>query len=226
MTPESRQTDKPSAGGQEPVVAELGRPETPEEAAERKADASRRHREGQTLLNLSLALVASLVIVLITILVVVRPDPPAREPVDYRSIAAEASAPVALAAPALPAGWAANAATFAESPADGVAAWYVGFLTPKGQFVALRQGIDANATWVSNQLAGRAVTDSTAIGGVTWQIYDHRTAKDVGNLAYAMTATGAGESSATSTFVLFGTATADEFEILAEALAPDITSGR
>lgn len=230
MTTEPRHTETPSTGGQARIVAELGRPETPEEAAERRADASRRHREGQTLLNLSLALVASLLIVLVTILVVVRPDPPAREPVDYRSIAAEAeltvATPTALAAPVLPAGWTANAATFTASPADGVAAWYVGFLTPEGQFIALRQGLDANATWVSNQVAGRAATGTSVVAGVTWQVHDHRAAKDVGNLAYAMTTTGKGESGATSTFVLFGTASADEFEILAEALAPDITAGR
>ena len=226
MSREPGHPEKPSTARRANVVAELGRPETSEEAAERKAETSRRHREGQTLLNLSLALVASLVIVLVTILVVVRPDPPAREPIDYRSIAAEAAAPVALAAPLLPDGWSANAATFAGSPADGVAAWYVGFLTPKGQFVALRQGIDANPTWVSNQVSGRAATATTVVDGVTWQVYDHRTAKDVGNLAYALTTTSANASGATSSFVLFGTATSDEFEILAEALAPDITAGR
>ncbi len=212
---------------QPPVVAELGRPETPEETAARRAETSRRHREGQTLLNLGLALVASLVVVLVTVLVVVRPDPPAREPVDYRGIAAEAGAVTGLAAPALPEGWSANAATFTASPADDVAAWYVGFVTPKGQFVAVRQGIDANPTWLSNQLSGRAATGTSVVDGVTWQVYDHRTAKDVGNLAYAMTTTGAADASGVaSSFVLFGTAAADEFEILAEALAPTITIGR
>lgn len=212
-------------GGRPPVVAELGRPETPEEAAARTADSARRHREGQTLLNLTLALAASLLVVLVTVLVVVRPDPPAREPVDYRSIAAEADAPAPLAVPELPVGWAANSATFTAQPADGVASWYVGFLTPKGQFVALRQGIDANPTWLSNQVSGRAATGTTDMGGVTWQVYDHRTAKDVGNLAYAMTTTGTDDSGAQSGFVLFGTATADEFETLAAALTSDITAG-
>lgn len=212
---------------QPPVVAELGRPETPEETAERKAETSRRHREGQTFFNLAIALVASLLVVLVTVLVVVRPDPPAREPVDYRTIAAEADAAVPLAAPALPEGWTANAAAFAATPTDGVANWYVGFLTPKKQFVALRQGIDANPTWVSNQLAGLASTGSTVIDGVTWQVYDHRDAKDPGNLAYAMTAAGPEDDAGqTSSYVLFGTATDDEFEVLAAALARTVLDGR
>lgn len=221
MTPKTAPT-----GASAPVVAELGRPETSEETAERKAASARRRREGQTLLNLTLALIASLVVVLVTVLVVVRPNPPAREPVDYRSIAAEADAPAPLAAPALPADWAANSATFDAAPADGVDAWYVGFLTPKGQFVALRQGIDANPTWLANQVSGRAATGTSVVDGVTWQVYDHRTGKDVGNLAYAMTTTGTSAAGVTSSFVLFGTATADEFEILAEALVPDITADR
>lgn len=216
-----------SRSGQPPVVAELGRPETPQETAERKAQTSRRHREGQTFLNLALALIASLIVVLVTVLVVVRPDPPAREPIDYQAIAAEADAGVTLAAPSLPEGWSANAATYTATPADGVANWYVGLITPKDQFVALRQGVDANPTWVSNQLAGRSATGSTVIDGVTWQVYDHRLAKDVGNLAYAMTTTGpADESGRTSSFVLFGTASDDEFEVLASALAPAMQGQR
>lgn len=208
------------------IVAELGRPETPEETAARKAETSRRHREGQTFLNLALALVASLVVVLVTVLVVVRPDPPAREPVDYQALAAEAGAGSPLAAPSLPQGWTANAATFTATPADGVASWYVGFLTPKEQFVALRQGIDANPTWVSSQLSGLKATGSTVIDGVTWQVYDHRDARDAGNLAYAMTTAGPeGESGRTSSYVLFGTATDDEFDVLAAALAPTILDG-
>ncbi|GAA3740070.1 hypothetical protein GCM10022239_14630 [Leifsonia bigeumensis] len=219
--------DTPPRSRQPPVVAELGRPETPQEIADRKAESSRRHRQGQTFLNLALALVACLLVVLVTVLVVVRPDPPAREPIDYQAIAAEADAGVPLAAPSLPEGWTSNAASFSAMPADGVANWYVGFLTPKEQFVALRQGIDANPTWVSNQLAGRSATGSTVIDGVTWQVYDHRLAKDAGNLAYAMTATGTeDESGRTSSYVLFGTAPDDEFEVLASALAPTIRMQR
>jgi hypothetical protein len=212
---------KEPARTQPPVVAELGRPETPQEAADRKAESSQRRREGQTLFNLVLALVASLGVVLLIVLVVVRPDPPARAPVDYRSIAAEAGATVPLAVPALPAGWIANSAVYDASPADGVASWYIGFITPGEQFVALRQGVDANPTWVASQLGGRLATGTTTIASTEWNVYDHRDAKDVGNLAYGLAATGSG-----SDYVLFGTASEDEFEVIAKAIEPFVAADR
>jgi hypothetical protein len=52
------------------IVAELGRPETPEETAARKAENSRKHRENQTLRNLVFALLSSLAVVLVLVLVV------------------------------------------------------------------------------------------------------------------------------------------------------------
>jgi hypothetical protein len=205
---------------QPPVVAELGRPETPEETADRKAETSQRHREGQTLFNLVLALVASLVVVLVTVLIVVRPDPPAREPVDYRTIAAEAGSAASLAAPDLPDGWTANSAEYEPSPADGVATWYIGFITPGEQFAAVRQGIAANPSWIAGQLGGRRATGTVSIGGVEWAVYDHRGAKDVGNLAYGLSTTGGGSS-----YVLFGTASDAEFDTLATAIASLVTAG-
>ena len=89
------------------VVAELGRPETPDETAARKAENSRKHRANQTLRNLVLALLASLAVVLVLVLVVVRPDGAPRQARDYRADAtnSQAQAGQTLAAPPLPTGW-------------------------------------------------------------------------------------------------------------------------
>ncbi|MEO7348435.1 MAG: DUF4245 domain-containing protein, partial [Terrimesophilobacter sp.] len=76
------------------VVAELGRPETPQEAADRRAEASRVRRQSKTFVNLVIALLASLAVVAVVVLVVVRPDAAPREPIDYAAIAAEADTPV------------------------------------------------------------------------------------------------------------------------------------
>ncbi len=202
-----------------PVVAELGRPETPEETASRKANTSRIHREAQSFTNLAIALLASLAVVLVTVLVVVRPDPPAPPAIDYRAIAATADTSATLAVPDLSSQWKANSAVFDAKPADGVATWYVGFITPDRHFIGMRQGIEANPTWVANQVRNRAATDSTMIDGVTWTVFDHREAKDVGNLAYAMTATNSHGS-----VVLFGTAAEAEFETIAAALSAMMSS--
>ena len=92
------------------IVAELGRPETPEETAARKAENSRAHRANQTTRNLVLALLASLAIVLFAVLIVVRPTANLVAPVNYQTVAAQAQKNVTetLAAPALPAGWHSN----------------------------------------------------------------------------------------------------------------------
>jgi Protein of unknown function (DUF4245) len=204
-----------------PIVAELGRPETPEEAAGRKAQASRTHRENQTFQNLAFALLACLIVVLVTVLVVVRPDPPAPPAVDYRTIASEAGSTVPLAVPDLPSTWRSNSAMFDEKPADGVAQWYIGFVTPTQQFVGFRQGLNANPTWLANQLSGRTVTGTTTIGGVVWQVYEHRNVQDAGNLAYALSAT-----SGDSDLVLFGTASDEEFGTIALSVAASVKANQ
>ena len=202
------------------VVAELGRPETPEETAARKAENSLKHRQRQTLKNLVLALGASLLVVLVIVLLVPRSDAPLDRDVDVRSIAQQAqiASDDPLAVPTLPEGWRANAAELRTSAVDDVTAWYVGYLTPSDEYLGMYQGIDANPTWVAGLLARTPATGTTTIDGVEWTVYDNReSGVDVGNAKYGLT-TEAGDS----TFVLLGTATLDEFETLATALVPTI----
>lgn len=201
-----------------PIVAELGRPETPRETAERKAEASRRRRANQTTRNLVLALLASLAVVAFLILVVVRPDAAARQPVDYRGTAAQAQpdADQPLLAPELPDGWTANRARWSGAPSDDVPRWEVGFVTPGNEYIGLAQGLGANAAWVDDRLDGERTEGSRSIGGVEWAVLDRRDADDPGNLAYALVAELGG-----STVVLAGTADDDEFAVLAEALVTE-----
>jgi len=202
-----------------PIVAELGRPETPEELADRRAESSRRHRANQTLLNLLLAIGASLAIVAVLVLVVVRPGPSDdANRVDYRHTAAQAHAVVStpLAAPELPAGWWANRAELSR-PSDQVASWQIGFISPASRYVGLVQGIDADPTWVADQVAKLQPTGSHRYGGLTWRVYDHRDAG--GDVAYALVTT-----SGRSTIVLAGsTATDAEFATVATAIGRDLT---
>lgn len=184
-----------------------------EEVAAIKAENSRAHRAAQTVRNLLWALAATLLVVLFLVFVVVRPDPAPREPVDYGTIAAQAQGDIAttIVAPALPDGWDANEA--ALRTAGDVSVWYIGFVTPEQQFIALNQGIDANPTWVDNLLDSAQSTGTRVIGDLTWTVYDQRDTDDPGNLAYAIVA-----DYEESTFVLYGTASDTEFETLATAL--------
>ena len=197
------------------IVAELGRPETPEETASRKAASRSRHFRNQTFTNLVLALAASLVLVLVIVLVVLRPDPPADDPIDVSASASEAQ--IVLSAepvvPEVPETWAANAAEVRVSD-DDVASWYVGYVTEGNEFVAMTQGVGANPTWQANQLRGAPAAGEVTIDGVEWQLFDQRDGDDVGNVEFAMTT-----QTEDSWIVLFGTAESPEFTLFAEAVS-------
>jgi hypothetical protein len=205
-----------------PIVAELGRAETPVETADRKAAASAAHRSNQTLLNLVIALVASLLVVFVIVIVVVRPDQGgAAKNVDWVSVGHDAQQSVStkLAVPQLPTTWSANRAELIDttSAPDGIASWQIGFITPSTQYIGLVQGIKVDPTWVSSQLQQKKSTGDTSFDGLQWQIYDHRTDDHPGNLAYALVTT-VGDS----TVVLAGTASDAEFATLATEISGEL----
>ncbi|KRE21554.1 DUF4245 domain-containing protein [Agromyces sp. Soil535] len=206
------------------VVAELGRPETPEETAARKAANSVNYRQRQTLRNLLLALGASLLAVLVIVLLVPRSDTAIERDIDVAAVAeqAQVASDVPLAVPELPDGWRANAAELRSSSADQVTAWYAGYLTPSDEYIGMYQGLEANPTWVAALLERTIATGTITIDGVEWTVYDNRdSGDDVGNARYGLT-TEAGDS----TFVLLGTGTPEEFETIATALVPTIDAQR
>ena len=202
----------------EPIRADLGRPETPAERAARKAENSRRYRESKTPNNLVVALLASLAVVLFLVLVVVRPDQPTTGPVDYVAIAADAQPGVSatLARPVLPPGWSANRADLTPA-VDESFTWYVGFVTPKKQFVALEQGIDTTPGWLPTLLDSATATGEVTVDGIVWEVFDQRRSEDPGNFAYSLATT-----SGNTVYLLHGTAADAEFITLASALAPDV----
>jgi len=198
-----------------PIVAELGRAETPQETADRKAAASKKRRTNQTALNLAIATVVSLVAAIALVLTVGLVDSGSRiEPVDYVAAAQAAQQVVdePLAVPELPEGWKANRAALVTG-SDGVVSWQVGFVTPEQDYIALVQGIDANASWLDDQVRGAKAGPQVAIDGTRWTSYDRRDASDPGNVAYALVT-----ESGASTIVLAGTADDPEFEVLATAV--------
>ncbi|MBF4616391.1 DUF4245 domain-containing protein [Curtobacterium sp. VKM Ac-1376] len=198
-----------------PIVAELGRPETPEETWARKDAARTARRQHQTAFNLVIALIASLGIVLFLVAVVVRPDTTVDRTVDYQQIAADAKVDdVTLAAPGLPDGFSANRADFASKTTDGVDVWTVGFVTPDKQYLGLQQGIDANASWVSNQLDQRPANGTRTIDDTEWTVYDRRSeGTDAGNHAYSLVS-----RFGKNTIVLSGTADDKSFRTVATAV--------
>ncbi|GAA1492057.1 DUF4245 domain-containing protein [Curtobacterium herbarum] len=202
-----------------PIVAELGRPETAEETWARKDTARRARREHQTAFNLVLALIASLGIVLFLVAVVVRPDQAVDRSVDYRQVAQQADVSGAeLLVPDLPSSYTSNNAEYQSGSARGVAVWTIGLLTPDEQYIGMHQGIDANDTWVADQLDQKSATGSRTIAGTKWTVYDRRDeGKAAGNNAYALVTT-----SGKDTVVLAGTADQKSFTTVATAVGKEL----
>ncbi|NEN07235.1 DUF4245 domain-containing protein [Diaminobutyricibacter tongyongensis] len=202
------------------VVAELGRPETPEETAERKAENSRNHRNRQTVNNLVFSLIATVAVVALIVLFVPRGQPAGAPAVDYASIAGQAQGaePDALLTPALPSGWKSNAAELRTKTPDGVDAWYIGLITPSKEYIGIMQGFKANDSWLATQVDRSLVSSTKTACGLRWDVYDNRNSgQDNGNVDYAL-ATKAGSS----TVVVFGTAQNQEFDTVTNALCDQL----
>ena len=200
------------------IVAELGRPETPEETAARKAENSRNHRANQTLRNLVYSLVATVAVVIVLVAVVVRPTPDAAGTVNWHTVAAEAQIPDggAVSDPTLPDGWTANAAEIRYDKYK-TAYWYIGFITPKGEFLALEQRVAADDRWLADHLSvdDLSVPTTKTTGTLDWGVYSISPDDDPGNYATVW------ESSSLGQFDLYGSATDNDFATLAAAVAKD-----
>jgi len=202
------------------VVAELGRPETPDETAARKAEQSRLYRDRKTLRNLIYALLVSVGLVAVIVFLVPRSENSLLQDVDYTQVAtgAQSSMPVPLAVPELPEGWTSNAAEIRTATRDEVVSWYIGLITPGKQFIGLTQAIDANPSWLADQVAQGYASGVVTIDGVEWTVYDNRSSStDVGNAEYAMSA-----ESGPTTYVLAGGADPADFETLARAIGANV----
>ena len=138
------------------------------------SDAAAKRRARQTLINLLLSLAATLGVMILLVLAVPRDDSNRIQPVDYVTVAssAESQAPGKLVVPSMPANWYSNAARFRTSAQDGVTNWYVGFVGPNSEFLALTQGFDVNPTWIQFMLESNKPTGEIEIGGYNWTVYE------------------------------------------------------
>ncbi len=205
------------------IVAELGRPETPEETFARKQENSRLYRSRKTINNLVFSLLVTVGLVAAIYFLVPRAEGEPNWQVDYvaQSEIASQSLGEPLLVPAMPEQWRANAAELRNATNGQVTSWYIGFITPQDKFIAFNEAFDANETWVANELKDYPATGTKNIDGQEWTIYDNRSYKDAGNVQYAMVTT-----LGRSTVVLFGTADDAEFDQLATSITADLRSAQ
>lgn len=198
------------------VVAELGRPETPEETAARKARDSKLYRQRKTLNNLVLSLIVSLGLLLVIVLAVPRGNYSPERSVDVAELAAAAQGTqtFTLAVPKLGSGWQATQAEIRDAKADRVVFWYAGYMAPDEQFAAFKQAVGANATWVAAQLENETATGTETRDGLKWTVYDHtEKSADNTNVRYGLTT-----ELNNQTIIVYGTTTPENVWQLASAV--------
>jgi hypothetical protein len=202
-----------------PIVAELGRPETPEEEAARRAENSRLYRQRKTVNNLIFSMLATLGVVAIIFFAVPRADEAPAWQVDYVAVAETAQANVssAIVVPSLNDTWTANAAEV-RTGADGTSEWRIGFVSPSQGYIGFEQAFGANSAWVSARMEGTTPVSTVTVNGITWDVYDNGSA---GNNSYALVTTLDGV-----TYLLRGDADTSEFSVLASAVTSVINEGR
>lgn len=194
------------------IVAELGRPETPQETADRKAASSQAYRSSKTFKNLITALLVTLAVVAVIVLAVPRGSLAEPEPVDVAAAAALAEERVGqpLLVPEVPPDWRANSARMEGGT------WRVVY-APEKDFVRVAQGIGADDAWVSKTLGGFAPSGAVTIDGVDWEVYDIPASARPDKISYAL-ATRAGAD----TILIYGAMDAATAAIAAEGVADQV----
>lgn len=205
------------------VVAELGRPETPDETAERKAESSRIYRSSQTARNLIAALIVTVAIVAVIIFAVPRGTPVEQPAIDVAAAAARVTESEGRGAlsPSVSGEWIVNRASV---DGDGsVRAWTIVY-APEGEeergFLRVAQGFDADAGWTARLLSGAAPTSQTTIDGVEWDRYELDPSR-TGNISVALS-TDLGQD----TVVIYGIADEEQLDDLAAAVSAEVAALR
>lgn len=202
-----------------PIVAELGRPETPEETAARKAEFSRAYRSSQTVRGLVAALLATLGIVAVIVFAVPRGEPASTRTVDLTGIAADVESTLdsPVIVPDLGGFWRVNAAGLANAAPP---VWDV-TLAPAGEkergFIKLAQAFGADSSWAPQRLNGIAPTDTVSIGGLDWDVFKVGDAGAEQNITYAI-----GTQAGADYLLLYGSRSPESTAALAETLVPQI----
>lgn len=197
------------------IVAELGRPETPEETADRKAESSRIYRASQTTRNLIAALLATLIVVTIVIFAVPRGTPPEAAPIDVAAVAArvEAAQGRPVIAPDAPEDWRVNSA---KMEGGSTQAWTIVY-APESGFLRIAQGFDADETWPTRMLNGADVDGTVTIDGIVWDRYAIDDPARAGNVSAALSV-----HAGPDTILVYGSADEKTLENAAASVSSEI----
>lgn len=207
--------------GRAPIVAELGRPETPDETAARKAQASRNYRSSQTFRGLIAALLVTLAVVFVIVLVVPRGESAGPRPVDLSSSARNAESALGrpVLVPAIPSNWRVNKAELI----DGKPVVWDVTVAPEAPdargFAHIAQAFDADKAWAAVPLKGTASKTTLSIGGREWDVFELAGAAQSGNVT-----SGLGTQVGTDYVLIYGALTKTGTEELAAKISPQLST--
>jgi hypothetical protein len=112
----------------------------------------------------------------------------------------------------LPEPWRANYARWNTGGTGAVPSWEVGYLTPKGQHIALTQTDKANPTWIAQTTDNAPITSDRQAGGQSWELRDR--GEDRKHLVLEQDG---------FTVILSGGADLDEFDTLGAAVVEELS---
>lgn len=173
------------------VVAELGRPETPDETAARKAEFSKNYRNSQSFRNLIAALIATLAVLVVIVLIVPRGDITTDKTYDSVAIAGDLSASLnrpIYAVSALPEDWQTNDA---RSDSDGSTGLFRAVYSPDKDsktpgFINLEQAFNTDADRAAIRVPGATAGETVTVDGWEWTQFNTTTGSQSQNVTYAL----------------------------------------
>lgn len=179
------------------------------------------HRAKQTVRNLVFSLIVTLGLTVAIVLAVPRDDSNRIQRVDYVSIASDAASVTGqrVLAPAIEDSWWSNGARLETNL--GIDTWYVGFVTDDNQYIGMTQAFDSNPSWLANQLQGNSQSGTIEISGLTWEVWPTlKPTIPAGTKQYALV-----HNYETSSVVIYGTASEEQFRALASAISDQLNQG-
>lgn len=139
------------------------------------SDAAAKRRAKQTVNNLALSLIVTVLATALIILIVPRDDSMQIQRVDFLTEATSAQEAIGeeLFVPEIDPEWWANSARLETT--GGVNSWFIGLVTDRNQFIGIEQGFGINPTWLALELQGNWQSGEVEIGGKTWQVWEDLT---------------------------------------------------
>ena len=173
--------------------------------------AAQERRNRSNLYTLSGALLASFAVVFVIVILAVRPDPMTRAEVDWSDVHASAPNPQSLVNPEFSAAdgdWWSNRAEYIGG--DSIE-WYIGLVTPSGEFVSIEQFLGTVPPELLDVLDDAEPVRMT-VAGFSATVVDRSGMKDPGNYEriYEFSMSGGGS------LIVSGTADQTEMELVAQ----------